>query len=153
MEALLNISIGQLIGGATGVLLILSTLIEVTPIKWNPISSLLGWVGKKTNSELMGRVDALGGKVAKLEDKVKGLEDSNDERNAILCRVRILRFGDELRRGIRHSQDSFDQVLSDMDVYDDYCDKHPGFKNNKTVVTQAKIREEYSRCIDENDFL
>ena len=92
-------------------------------------------------------------KVSMLESNVTNLKEENGERNAVLCRVRILRFGDEVRRKERHSQDSFDQVLSDMDEYDDYCDKHPGFKNNKTIVTQAKIREEYARCIEENDFL
>ena len=153
METLMNLTVGQIFGGITGLVVILSIFVEITPIKINPISSFLAWVGKKTNTELTDRVEALDKKVSKLETKVTNLEDSNDERNAVLCRVRILRFGDEIRRGQTHSQDSWDQVFSDMDDYEAYCQSHPLFKNNKTVVTQGKIREEYSRCVDENDFL
>lgn len=153
METLMNLTVGQIFGGIAGVVVILSVFVEITPIKINPITSLLAWVGKKTNNELMGRVEALDEKVSKLENKVACIEDTDDKRDAILCRVRILRFGDEIRRGQTHSQDSWDQVFSDMDDYEAYCKSHPLFKNNKTVATQAKILEEYSRCVDENDFL
>ena len=81
------------------------------------------------------------------------MEESNDQRNAISCHVRILRFGNEIRRNEKHSKDSFDQVFSDMDDYDKYCDGHKDFRNNKTVVTQEKIREKYTKNIDKNDYL
>ena len=153
MEALMKMTLSQLIGGATGLLLILSTLIEVTPIKWNPISSFLGWIGKKTNKELMGEFASLNKRVDSLEQQVDDIQSKGSERNAVACRVRILRFGDEIRRKVRHSQDSFDQILSDMDEYDNYCLHHAEFKNNKTVMTQQMIREEYARCVAENGFL
>ena len=137
----------------TGLIVILSAFVEIAPIKINPVSKFLAWVGKKTNQELMDSVVALDTRVSSLEGNVGKMQSENDERNAILCRVRILRFGDEIRRNIKHSQDSFDQVMSDMDEYDKYCHFHKGFKNNKTVVTQARIRDEYARCLAENDFL
>ncbi len=153
MENLINLTLGQIFGGIAGIVVVLSVFIEITPIKVNPVSSFLTWLGKKTNHELMRRVDALSAEITNVKGDVSKIKGESDERNAVLCRVRILRFGDELRRGLRHSQDSFDQVLSDMDDYDQYCALHKDFKNNKTVVTQGKIREEYARCLRENDFL
>lgn len=153
METLMNLSLGQIFGGVAGLVVVLSVFVEITPIKVNPVSTFLAWLGKKTNKELMESVTALDTRVSSLEGNVGKIKSENDERNAVLCRVRILHFGDEIRRNIKHSQDSFDQVMSDMDEYDEYCRFHKDFKNNKTVVTQEKIREEYARCLEENDFL
>ena len=142
MEALMNLTVGQIVGRIAGIITVLSIFIEITPVKINPISALLRWVGKQTNKELMEKVDAL-------EVKVGGLERSD----AVDCRVRILTFADEIRRKERHSKETFDQVLSDIDTYERYCDLHPDFMNHKTVAAKAKILEVYSECIDKNDFL
>ncbi len=142
MEALMNLRVGQIVGGIVGITAVLSIFIEITPVKINPISALLRWVGKQTNKELMDKVDAL-------EVKVGGLERSD----AVDCRVRILTFADEIRRKERHSKETFDQVLSDIDTYERYCDEHPDFMNHKTVAAKAKILDVYSECIDKNDFL
>lgn len=153
MRELVTMPLGQIFGGVAGFLAFLSIFIEISPIKFNPISSFLKWFGRKTNQELQDEITEIKSEVAGLQDKVQKIEDTDDERNAILCRVRILRFGDEVRRGIKQSQESFDQVLSDMDVYDHYCDKHPNFRNNKTVVTQKKIRDAYASALEKNEFL
>lgn len=142
MEAFMNLTLGQIVGGIAGVIAALSIFIEITPVKINPISALLRWVGKQINKELMDKVNTL-------ETKVGALEKSD----VIDCRVRILTFADEIRRGVRHSKETFDQVLSDIDTYERYCTEHPDFMNNKTVAAKAKILDVYSECMDNNDFL
>ena len=142
MEAILSLTIGQLIGRIAGGLAVLSIFIEITPVKINPISHILRWIGKQTNKELMDKMNTL-------EKKVGALEKSD----AIDCRVRILTFADEIRRGVKHSKETFDQTLSDIDAYERYCGEHPEFLNNRTVAAKAKILEVYSECIDKNDFL
>lgn len=142
MEAFMNLTLGQIVGGIAGVIAALSIFIEITPVKINPISALLRWVGKQINKELMDKVNTL-------ETKVGALEKSD----VIDCRVRILTFADEIRRGVRHSKETFDQVLSDIDTYERYCTDHPDFMNNKTVAAKAKILDVYSECMDNNDFL
>lgn len=142
MDAFMNLTLGQIIGGIVGVVAALSIFIEITPVKINPISALLRWVGKQTNKDLMEKVNAL-------ETKVSALEKSD----VIDCRVRILTFSDEIRRGVKHSKETFDQVLSDIDTYERYCTEHPEFMNNKTVAARAKILDVYSACIDNNSFL
>lgn len=142
MEAILSLTLGQIIGRIAGGLAVLSIFIEITPVKINPISHILRWIGKQINKDLMDKMNAL-------ENKVGALEKSD----AIDCRVRILTFADEIRRGVKHSKETFDQVLSDIDTYERYCTEHPDFMNNKTVAAKAKILDVYSECIDNNDFL
>lgn len=142
MEAFMNLTLGQIVGRIAGVIAALSIFIEITPVKISPISALLRWVGKQINKELMDKVNTLGTKVGALEKS-----------DVIDCRVRILTFADEIRRGMRHSKETFDQVLSDIDTYERYCTEHPDFMNNKTVAAKAKILDVYSECMDNNDFL
>lgn len=142
MEVLMGLTLGQIIGRIAGALAALSVFVEITPVKINPISFILRWIGKQINKELMDKMNTF-------EKKVEALEKSD----AIDCRVRILTFADEIRRGMKHSKETFDQVLSDIDSYERYCAEHPDFMNNKTVAAKAKILEVYSECIDGNDFL
>lgn len=153
MESLMNATVGQLIGGGLGIIAILSVFIEFTPIKLNPVSAFLNWIGRRTNRELFEKIGDLENKVDEIQSRQEAAEAIEEEREAVNCRIRILSFSDELRRNIRHSQESFDQVLSDIDNYEKYCDAHPNFKNNKTVTAKERIKAAYEGCMDQNDFL
>lgn len=124
----------------------ISIFVEISPIKWNPISSLCRWLGKHFNGELLNRIDSL-------QDQINKIKKENDKRNAIECRVRILGFGDELRQGVRHSKESFIQILDDITVYDNYCKTHPNFLNERTVLTTKKIKDIYWDNMTKNNFL
>jgi len=100
---------------------------------------------KNRNKDVLEAIKTLTDKVAKLEDKM-------DERNTVACRIRILRFYDEMRSGIRHTKDSWDQCLSDITYYNNYCEKHKDFKNNQTVATVEYINSEYRERLVRNDF-
>ncbi len=60
-----------------------------------------------------------------------------------MARKRILRFNDELNHNIKHSEEYFDDILSDIDVYEKYCLTHPDFPNNKAMLSIQNIKEEY----------
>lgn len=153
METLLNLTFAQAFGGIAGIAVLLSIFIEITPIKINPVSAFLSWIGKKANKEISEKFDKLDKKVNTLEMQLGSLRSQKNERDAINCRIRILQFGDEIRRGMKHSEENFNQILSDIDEYERYCEEHKDFKNNKTVQTKKRILDVYSRCVDENDFL
>ena len=153
MEEIMNLTVGQIAGRIAGILAVLSVFVEITPIQINPVSFILEWIGRKTSKDVLDKVDELGGEVKELTTKVNKIEASEDEREAITRRVRILRFGDELRMNQHHSQEGFDQVMDDIDFYESYCAAHPDFKNNKTKITTQIIKDAYQKCIDDNDFL
>lgn len=146
MEKILDLTAGQVAGWAAIAVAVISVCIEITPIKFNPISWILGFIGKRANRELFEKVDGICNKVNTLENNFK-------ERDAINCRIRILRFSDEIRRGVAHSEESYNQVMSDIDSYENYCKAYPEFKNNKTVVAKKRIKAEYETCLESNDFL
>lgn len=160
METILQMSVGEIIGSSAGILLALSLFIEFTPIKWNPISAVLAWIGSKTNSGINGEmkeikreVDAIKEDIGGVQQDIVNIRNSENERDAELRRVRILEFGDEVTRGQRHSRERFEQILHDTDVYDRYCREHPDFINNKTISARNRILAIYDKCCEENDFL
>lgn len=125
---------------------LLLSLIQIAPLKLDPWTALFGWVGRKMTGDLSKKIDAL-------EKKLDSLEAKEDRRDAVNKRVRILRFEDELQSDARHSKDSFDQVLSDITDYDQYCAAHPEFRNNQTSATVEHIKKVYSERLERRDFL
>ena len=76
-----------------------------------------------------------------------------DEDNANDARIRILNFSDEIMHKRRHSEESFNQSLSDITLYEAYCDGHPSYKNARAKVAIANIQATYERCVKEGSFL
>ena len=107
--------------------------------------------------EIIEAIDKLDRKVderfTKLDAKIDEVDAKVDERSAVSARVRILRFSDEMGEGRRHSKDTYDQALSDIDFYEKYCEGHPAFKNNQTNATVEYIKNNYAERLEKHDFL
>lgn len=84
----------------------------------------------------------------------KHIEDDKKHR-ADMSRARILRFSDELRRGISHSEESFNNILEDIDNYISYCTQHETvYINSKANAAIRNIKIVHDKCIrGELDFL
>lgn len=141
-----NLTIGQLTAGTAVIVAFLATMIQIAPIKINPWSALAKAIGRAINGEVIEKVDRLEGSVESLNNKV-------DESAAKTARARILRFGDEIIHGVRHSKEHFDDILDDMTDYEHYCREHPDFKNDKTGLTSALIKDTYKECLKNHDFI
>lgn len=134
------------LGNYAIIFIIIISLIQIAPIRIDPWSSFVKWIGKLMLGELTAKVD-------NLEKKIDALEQKEDRRDAINKRVRILRFEDELQEDKRHSKDSFDQVLSDVTDYEEYCEEHPKFRNNQTAATVEHIKKVYAERLEKRDFI
>ena len=99
------------------------------------------------------RFDAIVKEIAELRSEIRAIDEKGDVRDAIDSRVRILRFNDELLEGRRHSKDSYDQCMSDITVYETYCDTHPKFKNNQSAMTISNVNRSYAERLEKHDFL
>ena len=146
MDFIANMTIGQITVDAALVIAGLATIIQIAPIKINPWSALAKAIGRAINKEVIEKVD-------KLEKDVSAINDKVDENGAKTSRARILRFGDEIIHGVRHSKEHFDDILDDIKDYDNYCKDHPNFKNGKTGLTSNLIKETYQKCLVEHDFI
>ena len=120
-----ELTLGELLGWGSAILVAMSGVIEVSKIKLNPWSWLARHVGRAINGEVLDKMDAMNERVDKLSVKVDQSEARQAERDAKMARNRILRFGDEVRIGTRHSKESFDEVLADITAYESYCQAHP----------------------------
>ena len=141
-----SVAWGDVLKGGGIVLLLLMTLLQISPIKIDPWGWIARKIGRAMNAEIIDKVDTL-------DKEVKAIRTETTEHAIISCRIRILRFGDEILHGDRHSQDHFDQTLQDIDRYEKYCKDHPDFENNITGLTIARIKDVYRRQCDKNDFI
>ena len=148
-----ELTLGELVGWGSAAAVALSGVVEFSKIKINPWSALARHIGRAINREVLDKMDVLNERVDKLSGKVDRSEERQDERDAKMARTHILRFGDEVRIGTRHSKESFDEVLADITAYETYCNAHPEFPNNRTRAAEKFISETYDECLRENKFL
>lgn len=90
--------------------------------------------------------------IQKLDEKIDKLDGELSERSAISCRVRIIKFMDEILEGWSHSHDSYVQVMQDITNYLRYCAEHPEFKNHQTEASIEHIEADYQERLEKNDF-
>lgn len=137
--------------GGIGLLIVAS--IQIAPIEINPISFLAKRLGNTMNEDLFKKIAIINDNVDDIKKANESLESKFDKRNADACRTRILRFVDELRRGVGHSEEFYNQILEDITDYENYCATHDGYKNGKAENAIRHIKEEYNRCFENDDFL
>lgn len=149
----------------------LSLLIEITPIKFNPLSWLAKKIGKAFNGEVMKEISNLKSDMGKeigtiktemgnVNKEIKGIKkDVSDireeakEREATNRRARILEFGDEILHEVDYSKEHWDSVLMDISEYEHYCDDHPRYMNNVAKATIKHIKYMYDKHLNEDSFL
>ena len=101
---------------------------------------------KEKESKVLAAIQAL-------SDKITAIEGRMDRGNADSARRRILAFDDELRRGLDHSEESYNQILQDIKFYRDFCRTHDDYENDKAASAISHIRETYQRVKNENKFI
>lgn len=136
-----------------GVVFIFLSLIEVSKIKINPWTWIIKGIGSAINEEVVKKIDGIQKEVDSIKQDVRTIKDNADEREASNCRTHILRFGDDLLHGVRHSKEHFNHVLIAISTYEQYCKNHPGYLNNVASATIEHIKETYQDCLSNNDFL
>ena len=139
-------SLQQIFYTTGGGVLLLLTLIQISPIKIDPWTAIFRAIGRAFNAELLKEVRDVR---STLDNHIK----ADDERNADEHRARILRFNNELIREIPHTKEEFIDVLADIDYYESYCRDHPDYQNNRAVFAIANIGKSYTERLEKHDFL
>ena len=136
-----------------GGVLLLMTLIQISPIKIDPWSALMKALGRAFNSEVIGMLNDVKADQKSNTDRLNEHIRLDDERNADERRTRILRFNNELVRDIPHTKEEFIDILEDIDVYEHYCKEHPEYKNNRAKHAITNIGRVYDERLQKHDFL
>lgn len=141
-------------------LIIFSLLVEITPIKFNPLSWLAKKIGKAFNGDVMKEIGSLKTEIGNVKSEVKEIKkdvadirEEAKEREATNRRTRILEFGDDVLHEVDYSKEHWDQILLDITAYENYCDEHPRYMNNVAKATIKHIKHMYDKHLDEDSFL
>ena len=120
-------------GYITAGIVILLSLIQISPLKLNPWDKLLGWFGKKLNGATEKRLEAV-------EKQIRDMWINNH-------RQTVLTFARECRADIEHSSDEWTNVLNVAEEYEKYVIEN---KITNGIITQdteylRKLYQELSR--------
>ena len=113
----------------------------LTPIVVSLISS--GIIGNRVTKKLSSN---------EVIDKLDSLDYKVEKNNAEYNRARLLRFNGELKRGVRHDEEEFNDILHSIDDYERFCKSHPDYPNKKSVLAIANIQRVYQELIQTNGF-
>lgn len=114
----------EIIKNISSILAVAGIFVEIVPVKFNPISSLLKWIGKNLNGDLINRVE-------KLEEKV-------DENEKGRIRHEIYTFANNLRNSKReYTADEFQHIFKINEKY-----KNLG-GNGQIKVEMKYIQDKY----------
>lgn len=101
---------------------------------------------KDRNDAISKKLDTIG---KKLDDHIS----ENEIQFVTQDRSRIISFADECSRGVAHSAEAFDDVLTSIDHYEDFCKSHETFSNSKAIISIQIIKDVYKKCLAENKFI
>lgn len=136
-------------GVISGVIIVVLSLVEISPIKINPWS----WLGSVFNKSIIDRMDKQDEQIKELREEVAETRKEVNENSATSARYRILRFDDELLHDMKHTKEHFDQILVDIDIYEKFCIRNPDFRNNLATMAISHVKNVYQKCITDNSFL
>lgn len=116
----------------TSVIAIISILVEITPIKINPLSFIFRKIGEAFNSDVNTKVDTLAKKLDALDGYVK-----TNRRTELRCQ--ISNFASDLRHNVPKSESQFIAII-------ELCDEYLANKWNSRIKLDAEfIKSEYLR--------
>ena len=121
------------------------TLIQVSPIKFNPWTAIFNWFGKQINKEVIDKIDVV---EKRLDEHIK--DSLNNELKA--RRVSILDFSSSIIRGVNYHKEKFDFMINECDSYEKYCIDNK-IKNGVADASIAEIRRIYQEHLRKGDFL
>lgn len=123
----------------------LGIFVEIVPIKLNPLSFIVQWVGNCLNGETKKQLSSISEKLEDLSCRIDKIE-INDMRSSILD------FSNSCMNGRKHTKEEFEHVI---DVHSQYTDiiSERGLTNGRVDLAFKYISELYTKCLNENSFL
>ena len=102
---------------------------------------------------ISNRKDGTQKMIEELSARLDAFMKRSEEHDIKTIRLRILRFDDELRLNVPHSEEYYTNILDDISEYTSYCAQNPNFKNEKARHAIDHISRAYDKCHAENNFL
>ena len=132
--------------GLIGLVLILLGLIRIPKVDLNLWTIIARVFGRAMNGDMISQINKID---SELDAHIKKTEETRIKQ----ARQRILRFSDDIMLGKNHSLEHYSDIIDDIDIYEEYCNSHPDYVNNKAKSAIKLIRETYEDHLHHNSFL
>lgn len=133
------VTILEHLNGTTALLvLLLLSLVEITPIKIKPVSAIMRWLGSKILGDL--------------PETLNKIIDTVDDNEIDRIRWEIRNFANSCRNGTKHTEDEFDHIIDLNTKYHDIL-KRRNLTNGKIDLEYNYIINIYRECQKKNSFL
>lgn len=125
--------------------IILASIIQITPVKFNPWSALFTWIGKKLNSDVVKHLE-------KIDDRLDEQERTINKNEKDRIRWEVLAFANSCKNGAKHYQDEYRHIFDISDKYNKIIQA-----NNETngyfSIEYDYIKQDYQEKCKNGDFL
>lgn len=110
-------------------------------------------MGNALNAGVMKEIKDIKTEQEETRKKLDAHIEEGEERKADNYRSRVLRFNNELVRGLGHTEEDYDEILDVIWKYNEYCKTHPKYKNNKMPHAIKNVERMYDEMLHTNGFL
>lgn len=109
-------------------------------------------IGNAINHDVIAQMKELNEKVDRVSKRQDEQDADRDRERAVDARRRILRTADEISNGDEHSEEYFNDMWDDINLYERYVKEHPNFANGKAVDAITLCTETYHEVKKKNKF-
>ena len=139
-------------GPIIATIIILMSLIQIAPIKLDPWTAIISWLGSHLNKDVIDKMDSLEKRVKDVDDRLSDHINKSELEKLEKRRATILEFGSSVMRGINYHQEEFNFMIKECDFYEEYCNKN-GVANGVAKASISEIRRIYQEKLRSDDFL
>lgn len=140
------------------ILLFSGTVIEIVPIKINPITSIINFLMRTVKEDVNKQIDIMKTDVdenikslkeqdAKLEELLQEIKEDGDKRDFAHCRWEILTFANSLYNGSLYTTQEYLHIKDSINRYNELHEKYK-FENGYTDDAIDQITKHYKECKD-----
>lgn len=124
---------------------VIGMFVEITPIKLNPFSSIIKWIGNKLNGDTNNQLETISSQLEIVSGRIDKIE-INDMRS------QILDFANSCMNERNHTKEEFEHIIDIHTQYEDIISKR-GMTNGRVDLAFRYISDLYTICLNENSFL
>lgn len=139
-------------GKALGIVVVLSMIIQVTPIKINPWSTIGRQLKTFFMSDILQEIKEMKADIKTTKEELDKHIRENNEETARKWRHDILEFSNQEINHKRHTKEQWDDVLPSCKEYELFC-KRNNIINEKATKAIKDLNRRYELHMANEDFL
>lgn len=139
-------------GGVVSVIVIILSLVEITPIKISPLE----WIGNRVNKSIREEYNEMMKEVrernAKTLEQMNSIEDKLDNHIAEEMRRDILDYQNTVLQGRRHTKEEWTYIYRLCDKYERHIEEN-NLDNSEAEEAIFYIRKVYRELLEKGEFI